>query len=48
MQAANSLEAHHTKDFDFSAAAAHAKQQLKDSLTKACQKRAPQSPRPTL
>jgi hypothetical protein len=48
MQAANSLKAHDTKDFDFSAAAAQAKQQLKDSLTKACQKRAPRSSGSTL
>jgi hypothetical protein len=48
MQAANSLKANDTKDFDFSAAAAQAKQQLKDSLTKACQKRAPRHSGPTL
>jgi hypothetical protein len=47
MQAANSLKAHKVKDFDFAAAAARAKQQLKDSLTNASQKKAPPSTRPT-
>jgi len=48
MEAANLLKAHNTKDFDFPAAAARAKQELKDSLTKACQRKAPPPTRPTL
>ncbi|HEX4145626.1 MAG TPA: hypothetical protein VHY91_19125 [Pirellulales bacterium] len=48
MQAANSLQAHKARHFDFSAAAARAKQELKERLTNACQKRAPQTGRPAL
>jgi hypothetical protein len=48
MEAANILKAHNTKDFDFPAAAARAKQELKERLTKACQKKTPPGSRPTL
>jgi hypothetical protein len=46
MQSANLLKAQGRKDFDFDSAAARAKQELKERLTRACQKRAPQKPSP--
>ena len=42
MQTANLLKSHGHKDFDFAAATARAKQELKERLTRACQKTPPQ------